>query len=428
MSSAHFRVVDHGLFLPLARRLARDSYRVTYYTPDESPFPTVRDAIGDGFPEIERVSSIWYKKDRVDCYVFPDVGFADEQAELIQQGFPVWGAMDADKLETYKPRFITALASSGLPMPKFESFKGMTALKDYLKDKEDKYIKISRYRGDWETMHFINWAQCEGELDFRSVRLGPWKEQITFYVFDPIQTEIEDGCDSYCVDGQFPSLIIHGMESKDKAYLGAFQKMADLPEEVRCVNEAFAPILGSYDYRSFFSTEVRITPDGESYFIDPTCRAGSPPSQVMCEMIDNLGEIIVEGANGRLVEPVPYAKFGVQALVTMPNDKRAFRSLEISDEIDRWFKAGHCSKIGKATVFTPDPENHFDGVGWMVGVGDRIGEALRHLRHNIDLLPDGCCCEYEATADLLKEVIAAEEAGMKFTDQPVPDPATVLED
>lgn len=428
MSDAHFRVVDHGLFLPLARRLARDNYRVTYYTPDERAFPTVADAIGKGFPEIERVDSLWQQSDRVDCFVFPDVGFAHDQAELIRQGFPVWGALDADKLETNKARFLTALANSGLPMPTLKSIKGMNALKEHLRDQEDKYIKISRYRGNWETMHFTNWAQCESELDYRSVKLGPWKEEITFYVFDPIETQNEDGCDSYCVDGQFPSLVIHGMESKDKAYLGAFQKMADLPEEVRCVNEAFAPILGSYDYRSFFSTEVRITADGDSYFIDPTCRAGSPPSQVMCEMIDNLGEIILEGANGKLVEPVPYAKFGVQALVTMPNDKCTFRSLEIPGEIDRWFKAGHCAKIGKATVFAPDPDNHFDGVGWMVGVGDRIGEALRHLRHNIDQLPDGCCCEYEAMADLLKEAIDAEEKGMQFTDQTIPDPASILED
>lgn len=428
MIEAHIRVVDHGLFLPIARRLGREVSRVSYYTPCESAFPSVADRIGYGFPEIERVDSIFQKVDRVDCFVFPDVGFADEQNYLIQRGYPVWGARDADKLETHKQRFLTTLGETDLPVPQSTAVKGMTALKEHLREQKDKWIKISRYRGDWETMHYINWEQSEPELDFRSVKLGPWKEQITFYVFDPIETEIEDGCDSYCVDGQFPSLVIHGMEAKDKAYLGAFQKMRDLPDEVRCVNEAFAPILGSYDYRSFFSTEVRITPDGKSYFIDPTCRAGSPPSQVMCEMIDNLGEIVIEGANGRLVEPEPYAKFGVQALVTMPNDKRAYRSLVIPTEIDQWFKSGHCALIEKATVFNPDHNNHFDGVGWMVGVGDRIGEALRHLRRNIDLLPEGCCCEYETMADLLKEAIEAEENGMPMTDQPIPDPATVLED
>jgi hypothetical protein len=168
-----------------------------------------------------------------------------------------------------------------------------------LHDKEDRWIKISRFRGDFETLHWRSWDEDSNRLDAFAVKFGPFREQINFYVFEPIDTDIEDGCDTWCIDGAYPELVIHGMEAKDKAYIGTWQKYSDLPEPLRRVGDAFSPILAGFDYRSFFSTEVRITEDGEPYFIDPTCRAGSPPSQVMTEMIANYSEIIWGGANGK---------------------------------------------------------------------------------------------------------------------------------
>jgi hypothetical protein len=67
-------------------------------------------------------------------------------------------------------------------------------------------------------------------------------------------------------------------------------------------------------------------------------------------------------------------------------------------------------------------------VGWLVGIGDRFDEPIRHLQHNAKLLPDGVTCECSAIAELISEVQKAEEAGMEFTDQPVPDPSIVLEE
>jgi hypothetical protein len=111
----------------------------------------------------------------------------------------------------------------------------------------------------------------ESIIDELAYKLGPLKENPIFWVFAPIDSKIEDGIDTYCIDGKWPETVIHGVENKDKSYCGAFQKMSTLPEEVRCVNEAFSPILKQYGYRSMFCTEVRITKEGESYFIDPTC-------------------------------------------------------------------------------------------------------------------------------------------------------------
>lgn len=428
ISEVSFRVIDKGIFLPIARKLGIGS-KVTYWTPHETAFPKLKDQIGDGFSEIERVESPWTDAGSVDCWVFPDVGFSDLQAELLRQGKLVWGPRRGCQLEVMRGKFIDALMQTDLPVPKYKKIVGMTELRDFLKDKEDKFIKISKYRGDWETLHFKNWAESECELDRRTVVLGPWKELMPFYVFDNIETEIEDGCDTWCIDGQFPSIVIHGMEAKDKAYIGAFQKYADLPEEVRRVHEAFGPILGSYDYRSFFSSEVRITKDGESYFIDPTCRAGSPPCQVMCEMIGNLPEIIWGGAQGEIVEPEPQFKFGIQAIVCVSGDPRkSWRTLELPSELSSWFKPGISCKIANRICFPPDPDTTDKDVGWMLGVGDSIDEAIMHLKQNAETIEPDAHVNIAAVSDLLKEVQQAEQAGMEFTDQTVPEPASVLKD
>ena len=383
--------------------------------------------IGDGFSDIERVSSEWKEKDSVDCWVFPDTGFSEIQQELLDQGKIVWGARGADVLETSRGKFLKALESTTLPVPPYQKVIGMEYLREYLRGREDQFIKISKFRGDWETLHFRNWRQDETELDARAVKLGPWKEVMPFYVFDQIETENEDGCDTYCIDGQFPSLIIHGVEAKDKAYLGTFQKFSDLPEEVRCVNDEFGPILAGYGYRSFFSSEVRITRDGKSFFIDPTLRAGSPPSQVMCEMIGNYADIIWRGAQGELVDPEPLHKFGVQAIVCVAGGRKDWKTIELPDDVQQWFKAGYCSQIDGRICFPPDPDEPGGNIGWMVGVGDTVKGAIDHLKDNASKLPCGLTCEYSELADLLKQVDEAEKSGMEFTDQPIPQPEVVLQ-
>lgn len=419
-------VVDKGIFLPIAQRLARDFKKVYYYSPWEKAFPSVHDIVGDGFDDVERVKSFWQVKRECDLFVFPDVGFEWEQNELIEQGIPVWGARGGDRLELSRGHFLDVLGTTDLPMPKYERVLGLEALRSHLKDKSDKWIKISNYRGDFETMHFRDWAQDELSLDSVAVQFGPWKDEIVFYVFDPIETTIEDGCDTYCIDGQWPSKVVHGMESKDKAFLCAFQNYADLPEELRKVNEAFSPILKEHAYGSFFSSEVRITEDGTSFFIDPTCRAGSPPSQVQTEMIANYGDIVWHGARGELVDPEPVKEFGVQALLTVkcPQD---WNAVSFPEELRKWVKCGFASQINDALVFAPDEKHIREGIGWLTSVGDSPKEAIEELKEHAKLLPDGVTCSVEALANLLIEAEEAKEQGVTMTQQPMPDPAIVLD-
>jgi hypothetical protein len=416
--------VDTGIFPHIARRLAREFDTVWYWTPWESAFPRLKDSvIGDGYPDIIACESIEEVKAECDLFVFPDIGYSDLQEELVKQGKAVWGCRRGDELEARRGKFLEVLGTTNLPVPKFKKVMGITSLKLFLKDKEDQYIKVSTYRGDFETTHFRSMAADESVLDKWAVTLGPLREYMNFFVFEPIDTEIEDGIDSWCIDGQWPETIIHGMECKDSAYIGAFQKLADCPEEIRVINEEFGPILKKYGYRGAFSTEGRITKDGETYFIDPTCRFPSPPSQCMCEMIGNLGEVIWKGANGEVIEPEQSFKFGAQAIFKVDRDE--WGVFEIQDELDQWVKIAFSCKVDGKICVPPD-QTGVEEIGWVVGVGDTMEEAIEHLRENKDAMPDGCNVQFSSIADLLKEIQTAEELGMSFTEGKIPGPETVV--
>ena len=420
-------VIDSGIFLHIARRLARDYFKVYYWSPWETAFPHFKDAvIGDGYPELIRAESIEQVKAECDLFVFPDIGYSDLQVELEQQGKAVWGCRHADELEARRGLFLETLQTrTDLSVPKYRKIKGLTNLFLYLKDNPDRYIKVSTYRGDFETCHFRTLEEDHSLLDGWGVKLGPLREEFYFYVFDPIDTKIEDGVDTYCIDGQWPSLVMHGMEAKDSAFLGTFQKFKDVPPEVRIANEQFGPILAEYGYRSFFSTEVRITDGDESFFIDPTCRAPSPPSQCFCEMTANLGEIIWRGANGELVDPEPAAQFGVQAIFKVDRDD--WGVIKLPEELDQWVKVSFSFKMDDLICVPPDPQGVSE-IGWVVAIGDSMEDAINGLRDKVGEMPEGCHVEFQSLAELLKEVKAAEEEGMKFSDEKVPEPESILEE
>jgi hypothetical protein len=307
----------------------------------------------------------------------------------------------------------------------------MHRLREHLRTNDEKFIKISRFRGDWETLHWTNYEEMEGTLDAYAVRFGCLKEQIAFYVFDKIDSTVEDGVDAWCVAGQWPQTILHAIECKDKALIGQMMKFDDLPEEVRKVSDAFAPVLdllmgGTGGMK--FSTEVRITEAGESFFIDPTCRFGSPPSQGECLLIKNLAEIVARGAHGELVEPEFEEEFVVQANVTLDGDRNDWNAFKLSPAIEEALKGGFCCQVDGKLCLTPITEYHSQEVGYLCATGKTMKAAIDKLRKLQGELPSGLSCSFASLAEIINQINDAEEQGMEFTDQPVPAPEIVLEE
>ena len=293
-------VVDHGLGIPVAQRLARNGFgRVLYHVPNDEGFPTInRCIIGENMDGIEKVDGFWRIKNEIDCFVFPDMGWADLQLELESQGFPVWGSREGDTLEIYRQKFHKVLKRVGLEVAKFVPIRGLNALRKHLEDAEDKYIKISRFRGTMETHHWRSWDLDEGWLDVLAVKCGPAKELITFLVFDAIDTPLEVGGDTHGVDGKWPSLMLHADECKDHSILGVVTPRDEMPEKIQDVLNAFGPELEKYRYRNQWSMEIRIL-DDKGYFIDPCCRLGLPSTLSQMMLWGNWPEIVWAGQTGK---------------------------------------------------------------------------------------------------------------------------------
>jgi hypothetical protein len=417
---------DNGLFLPLCQKLAPAFKRMLYFSEWQEGFPTInKRIIGDGFDGIERVDEIWTHKNETDIYIFPDIYRSGLQTALEDQGKLVWGSRLGDRMETNRGAFMRVLQEIGLPVAPFQEVVGLTELREVLRDREDVYLKMSKYRGSFETCHWRNWREDEGMLDALAVKFGPLKDLLTFYVFDALDTELELGVDTFCIDGQFPSLMLHGLESKDKGYLGGVMKREDLPQQLQDVLTAFGPVLGKDRYRNAFSAEVRVV-EGTGYFIDPTCRFPVPGSGAEMELIGNLPEIIVAGASGELVEPEMVAQFAAECVLTAKSDKHGWCVLDFPEAVKPFVKCGDSCEVDGRTCLPPD-EKHDEEIGWIFATGNTIEETVETMKARVKLLPDGVHACTESLFDLLKEAHEAHSEGIEITSDPLPPAETALE-
>lgn len=421
-------VVDHGLFVSLALRLSRDFGRTLYWTPWQKSFPTVNDELpGAGFDGVERIEDIWKHLHQIDCFVFPDIHHASWQLHLEGLGFPVWGSRHGDSLELQRAKFKHRLMELGLPVGQYVVCKGLDELREHLQSHENLWVKLSKFRGTLETFHHVNYELSEPMLDLLAVRLGPVKNDVSFVVESPVDTELEVGYDGFSINGQFPAVGVQGYEVKDRAFLASVQAYDEMPEQVVKVNEAIANTLKEFRYCNFFSTEIRVK-DDEPYFIDPCCRMPSPSGEAQLELWGNISQVVWEGAHGRLLDPEPTAKFAAQSIIQHQGDDQHWRTLKVPEKTRQWVKLYNVCQIGD-TLAIPPSEHMGETVGSVIGLGDTIADAIAHLKENVEAIKDQpITANVEALVDALKEVEQAEEQGIEFTDQKVPKPESVLQD
>jgi hypothetical protein len=422
-------VVDHGIYFPVAQRLARDCKKVYYHRPNGEAFETFAQACGgDGHEDVTFISDFWPIKSEIDCFVFPDVGDSGLQLELESQGFPVWGSKSADVQEKMRGVWLKTCEKIGLPMPVTHKIKGITNLRLFFLDHEGEvfHVKISRFRGDMETWKACERSQIENKLDVLALKFGPFKERITFYVQEPVDTDIEGGADTYFVNGQYPDKIILGYEKKGESYFATWKERAEMPPEIWKPSELMADMLASYGYCNTVSSEVRVK-GNESFMLDPCLRFPSPAGEEELEMYGNFSEIIYRGACGELVQPEMTAKFCGEAVISYNGHKEGWKSIRVPKEVRQWVKLYACGYEDGACHFPPsqDPE----AIGCAVGLGDKPQDVIDRLREIADALKDSSVeLKIEPMADLFKEIEKAEKEGIDFSSQPVPEPASVIAD
>ena len=159
-------VVDHGLFTAFAERLAQEM-EVRYFVPfaDRSlPIPGPA-FLGERLEGVERVNNWEEHFMDVDLIVFPDVGFMYLAEYFRSLGLRVWAAGFGEKLEVQRWRAKETMKALGLPVGKAELVTGMPALRAYLEENDNVFVKISGFRGVAETFHSPSWKEAEPRVN-----------------------------------------------------------------------------------------------------------------------------------------------------------------------------------------------------------------------------------------------------------------------
>lgn len=378
---------DSGNYTHLAEYFSRYFGKVLYYVPNSDgayPLP-IRDRIGTGLDGVERVLSLWdyvdpdseeQKRDWVFC--FPDVGHGDVQEILRALGFAVFGSLGAEILEQDKWIFNQVLKKVGLPTAPLVKIKGLTKLKKYLEDKTDKYIKVSFYRGIFETYHFVDYSDSQPWFDDVETRLGSDKEEQEFLVQDSIPSKLEIGRDGFNLDGECPLPCVVGLELKDTGYFGAF--VGELPPIFQYVEDKLKPIFKKYGYQGVYATEYRITDEkfmdefkGKPYYIDLTARCPSPPGEALPEAYKNFARIVWDIAHGIMPESEQAKKYVVQIILTSAwlADRHSIK-ISFPESDKRWvrLKNYHIKKNGNDSEYWVDYNDNGGFIGSVIAIGD----------------------------------------------------------
>lgn len=364
-----------GLFTHVAEMLASycQSYPVMYFTEWREAFPhSHRRMPGVGLDGIERIDDFFEHVGAADLIVFPDVGDGYLQEYLRSQGNLVWGSGLGDRIESDKVGFCQWLASNpDLEATDMWLIEGLDALEDFLSDPEheDVWLKAND-RGDLETYHHKNWGLTEQWFRELDHKIGPNRDLIQVVAQKPIPADDEVGYDGYMIDGEFPATGVIGWEAKDTMYLGKVVK--ELPVSVATVNAIMGARCSTLGYRGAFSTEVREAGDGKFYFIDPTHRFGSPPSECMVKWYKNWDEIIYYGAAGRLIEPQPIAQYGAEVILRSIIKQR-FLPVQFPEYLRPNVSLHQHCRIDNTDYIAPREHEEF---GAAIGFGDTPEEAL----------------------------------------------------
>lgn len=317
LSSKTIMIVDFGGYIEVAIEMAKFFSKVYYLIECREPFPKHhKKIIGKGVPNIHVIHEIEDYEDEVDLFYFCDLFFPAKQEQLRRNGRLVFGAGRGEILETDRKGFKELMKSLNMPVNKYETLIGVTALREYLKKHDDVYVKLNAdMRGELESSHAENYDLFNPVINQLQHTLGFDAEDAEFLVEEPIRPAVEYGYDGFYTVGGYPNKTTFGIEVKDSAYCCTVVDYARLPQPVKDFNMKLYPILQSYDYRGCIGNEIRHQEKGEAYLIDIYCRQPQPPTSVMLRMIENYGELAWEIASG-IIPNIKYKyKFGAQVII-----------------------------------------------------------------------------------------------------------------
>ena len=416
--------IDNGLFIDFAIKISSQFKKVYYWTPClESDFADIKDALlGSGLEDegLYRILDMWspkedneYSFDKIDLFIFTDIGFGGLQHHLISIGKNVWGSRYAENMELWRWQSKQVMASLNMPVNKTEIAIGITQLREKLKGKEHLFIKISNWRRSFETFEYIDEVQSAPRLAEIEYIHGAASELLQFIIEKPIKTIIEIGRDSYNINGEYPKINMIGYEIKGKIYGGVMTD--NLPKQMKYIGDKMSPIWAQYGLCGGLSDEIRIEDKTNLPFqIDFCCREGSPPNEILSRIITNWGDIMWYGSHGILKEPEYKFKYGMLARIYCNWAGKHWEEVSFDKKVVDWISLRKYCKIDGSYYITPN-DAEITGIGSVVALGNSIDECKKLLierakevrGYDLDIKID----KLDELDDIIKN---GEKIGIKF--------------
>jgi len=409
-------IYDYGKFgVMLAQRLAREFGHVILYVPFEKEFPKELDFnVGIGFTDFEKCVDLWEGVEAADVVIMADLYQTSFQRHLKEMGKAVWGLGVAEEYETDRWMFREWLKAQNMPRAATQKIQGIPTLKKFLQENDNKYVKISAFRGIAETFKHENWIQTQPYIEELEHNLGLDSEEQEFIIDDEIDAVIELGVDTWTVDGKYPAICEWGLEIKDVGYIGKIDKYQDVPEQLRWVNDRLSPIFQKAGSRGFFASEVRITKDGTPYFTDFTARLPYPPTESLLENYHNIGSVICNGALGELVIPEPTDKYFAIARLSSEHSIDKWFPVQFDEKDKQWIKFPDAT-IKNGQLYVLPRRGDWDVVGSVVGHGKTAEEAVEDCQDRVERVKG---FKLDNTAHFLQDGLEtldeAREVGIDF--------------
>ncbi len=374
LSNKHALVYDLGLFTENALRLLRDCAEVLYFVPWADAFPEPFKAkIGDGLDGMERVRSFEEHLDGADFIFVPDTLCAGMVEWLKKHEYPVAGAGAAEKLELDRWYGRMRQKENGLPVQETHRIKGVTALRKFIRDYKNYFIKIDLFRGIEESFKHIDEHQTESTVDKIAYRLGPYKEDVVF-ICEELLEGVEPGIDAITWEGEmiFPAAL--GYEGKGSGVIErVYRTQTDLPDAARWIDEGLAPEFRRAKTRFFYSAEFKIGASRTPYLIDPTIRLAAPGvAAIQTELFENYTEVIYGLATGEKTAPAITHKYAAALALDSQVARGAWVNIGFPKELRRWLKLRMAVRKGEDYYCVPG----FESAGTVIGFGDTVREAV----------------------------------------------------
>jgi phosphoribosylamine-glycine ligase len=408
---------DYGLFAEVGMRLARDFGQVYYYSPWKSSFchsaPAV---IGTGLaPNMERVLDFWDYVPEADVVVFGEIPDADMQ-RVVREKFhkPVLGHGDAERLETDRWGARKLQKKLGLAAPNTKFFRSVDDLVKYLKANDNKWVKLSMFRGDQETFHHDTWIISSIHIDKFRNKVGALQDTYEFMVEEHIDG-VEIGYDGWHVKGEWPEAAYCGFEVKGEGYVGRFMPYREMPKQLRDINAAVGVILKEEGGCGFCSFEFRVAEDGIPYLIDPCMRFASPPTEAFMEGYTNFSDIIWNAANGRMIAAECGGEYAAIAMIYCDEALENWVPIDIPDDIRQWVKIRNATVIDGKFYHAPT-DRDMSEIGSVVAIADTLDEARELVKERAKRIKGfDLDVKVNALDTAEEEIEKAEKYGIHFS-------------